>query len=404
MPLPKKKNESSLKEDGTDDDEEPQLKGPKSWLDQLTRPQLDYSDYFTEDTGQLPGLTIWQIENFVPIEIEEALFGKFYDADCYIVLETTLDEQDNLHWQIYYWIGKSASLDKKACSAIHAVHLRNCLNANTRTIREEMGEESEEFLSLFEEKVMYIEGGTSSGFYSTEETQYILRMYRLCGNKKPHLESVPLEPQSLDPRYVFIIDNGMHILIWYGKNANSLNRSKARLMAEKINKMERKNEAQITMMYQSSETDEFWQLLGGYREDFQPEPWIEDFVPERPKLYTVGLGTGYLELPQVDLVKGKLKQSQLNTRNVYILDCNADLFVWIGRQSSRLVRAAALKLAQELCNMLTRPSNALVIRVLEGTEGAVFKSKFAGWDDVLAVDFTQRAEDLQKKTEHSTGY
>lgn len=44
-----------------------------------------------------------------------------------------------------------------------------------------------------------------------------------------------------------------------------------RLMAEKISKMERKNEAQINMMYQGNETEEFWNLLGGYREDFQPE-------------------------------------------------------------------------------------------------------------------------------------
>ena len=28
------------------------------------------------------------------------------------------------------------------------------------------------------------------------------------------------------------------------------------------------------------------------------QPWIENFVAEKPKLYRVGLGMGYLELPQ----------------------------------------------------------------------------------------------------------
>lgn len=42
------------------------------------------------------------------------------------------------------------------------------------------------------------------------------------------LSQVPLVPDSLDPRYVFIVDNGMQILIWYGLRANPLNRSKAR--------------------------------------------------------------------------------------------------------------------------------------------------------------------------------
>lgn len=61
-------------------------------------------------------------------------------------------------------------LDKKAGSAIHAVNLRNFLGAQCRTIREEQGEESEEFLSLFETPITYIEGGrTCSGFYTVED-------------------------------------------------------------------------------------------------------------------------------------------------------------------------------------------------------------------------------------------
>lgn len=39
-------------------------------------------------------------------------------------------------------------MDKKAGSAIHAVNLRNFLGAECRTIREEMGDESEEFTAV----------------------------------------------------------------------------------------------------------------------------------------------------------------------------------------------------------------------------------------------------------------
>ena len=61
-------------------------------------------------------------------------------------------------------------LDKKACAAIHAVNLRNLLGADSRTVREEMNDESDEFLDLFENGVSYIEGGrTSSGFYTVED-------------------------------------------------------------------------------------------------------------------------------------------------------------------------------------------------------------------------------------------
>lgn len=62
----------------------------RRWDQGLEKPRLDYSEFFTEDVGQLPGLTIWQIENFVPALVEEAFHGKFYEADCYIVLKVGL--------------------------------------------------------------------------------------------------------------------------------------------------------------------------------------------------------------------------------------------------------------------------------------------------------------------------
>lgn len=36
--------------------------------------------------------------------------GKFYEADCYIILNTYIDESNSLNWQIYYWIGAQATV------------------------------------------------------------------------------------------------------------------------------------------------------------------------------------------------------------------------------------------------------------------------------------------------------
>lgn len=137
-------------------------------------------------------------------------------------MKTSLDDNGALNWQIFYWIGQEATLDKKACSAIHAVNLRNCLGAEGRTIREEMGDESEEFsavrykhsieimikthtptnnctipgpefvpvfvfiiwsilfytkfsVQVFNNEISYIEGGTASGFYTVEDSNYSIR-------------------------------------------------------------------------------------------------------------------------------------------------------------------------------------------------------------------------------------
>ena len=85
----------------------------------------------------------------------------------------------------------------------------------------------------------------------------------------------------------------------------------------------------------------------------------------------------------------------------------------IGKNSARLVRMAATRLAIELLGMIHRPEHAAITKTLEGfvclssiakkfsrlfsVETQVFKSKFDGWDDVLAVDFTRTAENVSKK-------
>ena len=68
----------------------------------------------------------------------------------------------------------------------------------------------------------------------------------------------------------------------------------------------------------------------------------------------------------VDVPQNEFTQSLLDTKGVFIFDCYTDVFIWIGRKSTRLVRAAALKLSQEIHAMLKRPDYAMVTRCLEG--------------------------------------
>ena len=56
----------------------------------------------------------------------------------------------------------------------------------------------------------------------------------------------------MDPGYVFVIDAGLKIYVWYGVKCKNVLKSKARLMAEKINKIERKNKGQIQIFSQGN--------------------------------------------------------------------------------------------------------------------------------------------------------
>ncbi|XP_055380330.1 protein flightless-1 [Condylostylus longicornis] len=382
--------------------ERPESLKPKRWDESLEKPPLDYSKIFDKDDGQLPGLTVWEIENFLPNKVDECTHGKFYEGDCYIILKTGFDDMGSLNWEIFFLIGSQATLDKRACAAIHAVNLRNYLGARCRTIREEQGDESEEFLALFDTGITYIQGGrTATGFYTFEDSTYVTRFYRVHSDgSSVHMEPVPISYDSLDPRFNFMLDAGLKIFLWFGKKSKNTLKSKSRLMAEKINKNERKNKAEILQENQGSESSDFWEMLNVIPEEVAkkliPETVSEDFEPVSPRLYQVQLGMGYLELPQVEIPEKKLMHTLLNSKNVYILDCFIDMFVWFGKKSTRLVKAAAIKLSQELFSMIKRPEHALVTRVQEGIETQIFKSKFIGWDEVIAVDFTRTANSVAK--------
>lgn len=271
---------------------------PRRWDEILERPPIDYSDFFDETIGQLQGLTIWEIVDFYPVLLDANLYGKFYEGDCYIVLSTEVGENLSLNWKIFYWIGSESSIDKKACSAIHAVSLRNHLNAQCRTVREEQDDESTEFLALFPEGIEKLKGRrTDSGLYTEQETQYAERMYRLHevagANRQLHLETVELSSNSLDSRFVFLIYAGYKIFIWNGIKSKRTTRQKACFVGEKLNKEERKNKAELVFCDQGDEPPELLNLLE-LTDKLPKEPFktidlsdefeVEKYQPLRPVL------------------------------------------------------------------------------------------------------------------------
>ncbi|MPC08934.1 Protein flightless-1 [Portunus trituberculatus] len=378
-----KDEEKQKQKDKMTEERSQEVKTQKRWDEALERPPLNYEEFFDTDVGQIPGLSIWEIENFLPNQIDESVFGKFYEGDCYIILQTFLDDSQNLDWKIFFWIGEKSTLDKKACSAIHAVNLRNYLGAQSRTHREEQADESEEFLALFHHDITYIEGGrTASGFFTVEEMEYPLRLYRMCPTTIGiHLETVSCTVDSLDPRHVFLLDDGKVLYVWQGSKAKKTVTTKSRLCAEKINKEERKNQAEIHTLVQDKEHTEwpqFWAALGleeGEEEDLEIEEHVDShFTPVNPKLYQVGLGMGYLELPQDDLADD----------DTMILDDGAHVFLWLGSKASDVEIKLALKSAQVYVQNLRVKQPDMPRKLLctfKGKESKKFTRCFHGWGE-----------------------
>ncbi|EGD83490.1 hypothetical protein PTSG_04098 [Salpingoeca rosetta] len=368
---------------------------PKTWKKMIKNPKVDGKTLFGDDFDDFLGTKIWRIEDFAPALVNELDHGTFYEADCYIVLDAKENEVQDIVHTVYFWIGSKSSLDKQASAAINAVNLRAYLHVDDLCQREEQEDESREFLLLFGNKINYIEGGTESGFYTTEEVVRPTRMYHLKGKVSLTAYAVPTEKKQLRKGNVYVVDEDemKTIWLWVGKGTGLVTQRKACLFCEKATKG---TTMKVVVVQQGSETDEFLDIFGDDdttkidRVDADVEA-LQAMIPTI-KLHEMHMGDGFLELPQVVPAGRAISRAMLASTGVYIIDHWADMYIWIGHRSSRLVRAAAARVALELQKVLPRPDFFLLSTVTEGTEPQVFKSKFEGWDDVLKID--HRAKDV----------
>eukprot|EP01102_Stenamoeba_stenopodia_P022186 TRINITY_DN9158_c0_g1_i1.p1 TRINITY_DN9158_c0_g1~~TRINITY_DN9158_c0_g1_i1.p1 ORF type:complete len:1553 (-),score=515.25 TRINITY_DN9158_c0_g1_i1:131-4789(-) len=101
-------------------------------------------------------------------------------------------------------------------------------------------------------------------------------------------------------------------------------------------------------------------------------------------LYNTYMKDGKLDLQQSDAKT--LNWNMLNTKHAYILDAESEVFVWLGKQSSKLERTVANALAQKFMQF-DRPSFTPLIKFYETAEPMSFRQKFAKWQPLPKLDY-----------------
>jgi len=143
------------------------------------------------------------------------------------------------------WQGTESSPDEKGSSAAFSVHLSENLPKPSRHYLEEMNQEMPLFLSHFPNGVHYLKGGVASGFKHVEETTYKTRLLIIKGKRYPRVFEVPITGDSLNEGDVFVLDMGLKIYVWSGKDCNMHEKLKATEIAQNIKDHERHSKAKL---------------------------------------------------------------------------------------------------------------------------------------------------------------
>jgi len=344
-------------------------------LDKKCREAAAKTEVAWNNAGKKVGLQIWRIEKFHVVSWPADQYGSFFDGDSYIVLSTYKKEgKEALYWDVHFWLGTYTSQDEAGTAAYKTVELDDLLGGAPIQHREVQGHESDLFLSYFHNQIKLLSGGVDSGFKHVTPEEYKPRLLHLKGKKKVRVTQVDLERASLNSGDVFILDMGLKIYQWNGRQAGPQEKQKGAVMSRALVD-ERKGRPKLSVLEESDKEAEFWNALGGFGGVKTAEEGGDDNEAEKAGvkvLFQLSDASGKLEFKQVG-TGSSCKRALLDSNDVFVLDTGAEIFAWIGKGATSQEKSKALHFAQDYLTKFNRPAYLPISRILEGAENNIFE-------------------------------
>jgi len=285
--------------------------------------------------------------------------------------------KDSLLYNLHFWLGTECTQDEQGTAAYKTVELDDFFGGAPVQYREVQGFESPEFLSLFK-TIHIMSGGVESGFNHVKPHEYKARLLHVKGVKDHvRVQQVKQEWKSLNDGDVFILDQGLDLFIWNGSKGGIFEKRKAQEVAAEI-RDKRSGKPKLTILDALEDNDAFWKALGGKpTKDQLPKETPDD---DKKKTYTKSLhqlsdSTGQLKLTEV--ATGSFKKTHLKSADVFIVDIGLEVFVWVGKDSSKKEKALAIQYTGLYLKHNSREFGIPVVRVVEGAEPKPFWAHFS---------------------------
>ncbi|XP_041348319.1 gelsolin-like protein 2 [Gigantopelta aegis] len=322
-------------------------------------------------SGQNLGLQIWRVEKFKIVHWPRDDYGKFFEGDSYIILNTyKLEGEDQLLYDVHFWIGKYSTQDEYGTAAYKTVELDTLLDDKPVQHREVMNHESQLFKNYFP-SLTYMKGGADSGFRHVKPEEYKPRLMQFEGKRKNVVvREVSLAKSSLNSDSVMLLDLGLQIYQWNGKTCNKDEKYKAVQFLQKL-KSERGGKPKVETLDEIDGNDpDFYDCLPDVPDDDDVDD-DDDEVIEDKKLVRLSDESGSLQFTTVKEGDG-ISKSDFKSQDVFILDTGKGVFVWVGRRTSESEKKNSLTYAHMYLQKSNNPLQP-VTALKEGQKSREFE-------------------------------
>ncbi|GAM19994.1 hypothetical protein SAMD00019534_031690 [Acytostelium subglobosum LB1] len=348
--------------------------------------------------GEVEDLTdfiMWKVMSFTVKEREFNDYPIFHSGDSYIIMNFIKQQKQPTTTHIHVWIGKDATMDKTGTAAMMALQLASHIGGHPILHTECQGEESilmkSYFISEFKE-IRYKSSPSKSNFRKTSPGRVAssTSLLQICnvvgqGDHSPVIKRVELASKTIKQatggrsNVSYVLENNMAIYIKHGPQASIQTRRIAKEVAKEYQSYYATGNTPIIEVTSSEQDKEFFKFIEDHRNKSAGADPSFDEEDSMVNLYkTVVRANGKMDLESVT-EEYPLSRSMLDTREVIILDCTTDIFVWHTSSTSWRKRAVGKECANMFYNEYERPTWARITHCLAGHEHPLFKLQFANW-------------------------
>ncbi|KHN06263.1 Villin-1 [Glycine soja] len=335
-------------------------------------------DFAFQTAGANPGLEVWCIENQRLVSVSKSSHGKFYTGSAYLVLNAVFPKIGPPQYDIHYWLGNEAKKVDSSLASDKALELDAALGSCSVQYREIQGQESQKFLSYFRPCLIPIEGVFTSK-QGNLNGEYHVSLYTCKGDYVVYVKEVPFLRSSLNHEDVFILDTALKIFLFSGCNSTIQERAKALEVVQYIKENKHGGKCEVATIEDGkfvgdSDVGEFWSLFGGYAPIPRDSPSVQESEAPPVKLFWINLQGKLCETGS-----NAFSKEMLETDKCYMLDCDGEIFVWMGRQTLLTERRTTIRAVEEFVRNEGRSNKTHLTFLSEGLESTIFRSYFTNW-------------------------
>lgn len=217
-------------------------------------------------------------------------------------------------------------------------------------------------------------------------------LIQIKGRKRIRVALVDRTTASLSTRSAFVLDNGRVLYQWNGSAAPRVTKAKAGDLANKIRMKERGGLADVIVLDQgkSDENAAFWRLLAGDRAAIRDEA-AEEEGQLSVRIYRC-LAKSVEKARRIQLIHDSTQlppKEFLDPTSCSVVDCDTEVFVWVGHKSKLYHRKLAMLVAKKLTQEQHRQAWTSITRIIENGETILFKEKFSNYPGMLPINVSR---------------